>query len=1213
MGRAIRWAIRWAMAGRLFAVRRIDQPRSSKAPVIRQRTIFWKHAILWALAIAALAVFSTSSHAQCAPGWKKMTGGHCMPPGACELRNNVYCPSGTICNLPTGMNVHGNCVGLTRTGPLCPGNGVRCVTGYICGPPGSCYDPKTMFVCGSLICGKGEKYPTGNACARCQGGLAGNSPAAGKSSIGSPVLISAGTTPAQAEKLLEAPLQALPHGVYQLDRGYDFNVLDEVYYDASTQQISLVGHHDDQFKGPPIPYLEHLATLLENTDPKFSLNLTPDSYRRASAFFNWSPTRQQAEKFNKELYGVIDARGNITPIGRYMLPSFGIYPVRGNEKPGYLGVETQLTKDGLTAVTRVVPNSPAAKAGILAGDWITFFDDGPIVLPNDRPVYLPKDLARRVRLAGAGTTLDITFQRGMQPYKKSVTLTADSKDPWLAVTRYELVAGLYRAAGDERAARVIEAFGLVVDSPAGNPALGAAMNKFFATLNFANQGSPEAKGQALSQRLDEIFAFPGNPVLAAFNANFARTHNAATAIHPAFDQFDKALVPKVLELLERPQNQPAGFQIPPEVVDRLWNVRAEMTPEYRGVPADSLLARTMFESDYLTKRLTNRQDLKQRFPAYQTEFEYRRTHGLNKDDGVFRTWISVAKLDVAQSVSGDTLELREVQMRYNIHKLGKDGIDLPDQQTNGYADLLTSLYNDFAREYPSLHELSEIAKLTAAAAWLHGKTPSLQLPKDGAVKWRGPAKVPGLAYTYLYNRDQKLFYQMLVEGGVNLKLEPFAWPTTGVVDARGTPGGGAPAHGAPIIPTSTSVVDMRTAAGGTLTAPPDNDRAVGWVVRTDARQAHRQSVSLRLDSIASITPKPKKPPAAICQALKDQIAELEVAKLRAEMASRVYDLDAAKLGVPATPAKTAPAKVLKTPPGSCAAHVPAVASEFTLISDNMEEMRKLLPGAAEDTIRQLTHPAQSDYRAAIYRDNRTNKLFVAFRGTQSMDDLLHADFPQVFGERTEYFAKAAEIARLLKQSPDVQAHGIEFIGHSLGGGLAARAALEACGPALPSVPPRDWQCNATTFNPSGVKPDAVTAKDLRSPEEYINAYVVNDEPLNSSQDNRARTVNGVTSISVLVAPATLGLSAMLPAWVATKSAENRSAPLPPSIGRRVTLPAWAGEPLPQTVGRHTMACVYEALERRIAYVQRQYANECAPRGRGQVPPPPPEAIGTTPK
>ena len=656
--------------------------------------------------------------------------------------------------------------------------------------------------------------------------------------------LAVGTTPAQAAKLLEAPLD-VPRGVYTLDREYDFNVLDVVYYDQGSRQISLVGHRDEHFKGPRIPYLQHLATLLENPTPKFTLNLTPESYRRASAFFNWSPSLQQADEFNKKLYDVIDSHGNVTANGRFMLPSFGVYPVRDNKAPGYLGVEAGLTKDGLTAVTSVAPNSPAAKAGIIPGDWITFFDDGPIVSPTDRPVYHPLDLAHRVRFAGAGTTLNVTFQRGAQVYRKAVTLTADSKDPWSGFTRYDALSALYRAAGNERAARTIEALGLLKDLPMGNPALARTMAKFSAVLDLTPQSSPEARGQAISRRLDEIFAFPGNPVLAAYNMSFARTRDAVAAIHPALAKMDAALVPKVLELLERPLNQPEGFQIPPEVVDGLWNVRTEMTPEYRGVPADSLLARAMFDGDYLTKRLTNRPDLKLKFPTYQTEFEYRRTHGLNKDDGAFRTWISVAKLDVAQSSSSGTLEFRNVQMRYNIRKLGKDGIDLPNQQPNGYEDLLTSLYDDFAQEYPALHELREIAKLTAAAAWLNGKAPPVRLPRDGAVKWHGPARVPGLAYTYLYNRDRKLSYQMVVEGGVNLNLEPFLWPSTGVVDARGTPGGGAPAHGAPLIPTSTSVVDLRASVGGFLTAPPDSSRAIGWVVRTDASQGNRQSVSLR--------------------------------------------------------------------------------------------------------------------------------------------------------------------------------------------------------------------------------------------------------------------------------------------------------------------------------------------------------------------------------
>src|SRR5260370_5724268 len=408
--------------------------------------------------------------------------------------------------------------------------------------------------------------------------------------------LAVGTTPAQAAKLLEVPLD-VPHGVYTLDREYDFNVLDAVYYDEGSSQISLVGHRDEHFKGPQIPYLQHLATLLENPTPKFTLNLTPESVRRASAYFNWSPSLQQADKFNKQLYDIIDSHGNVTANGRFMLPAFGVYPVHDNKTPGYLGVETSLTKDGLTAVASVAPNSPAAKVGIIPGDWITFFDDGPILSPTDRPVYHPLDLAHRVRFAGAGTTLNVTYQRGAQVYQKAVTLTADSKDRWLGFTRYDALAALYRAAGDERAAGAIEAFALLKDSPMGNPALARTLAKFSAVLNLTPQSSPEARGQAISRRLDEIFAFPGNPVLAAYNTSFARTRDAAAAIHPALAKMDAALIPKALELLERPLNQPEGFQIPPEVVDGLWNVRAEMTPEYLGVPADSLLARAMFDGD----------------------------------------------------------------------------------------------------------------------------------------------------------------------------------------------------------------------------------------------------------------------------------------------------------------------------------------------------------------------------------------------------------------------------------------------------------------------------------------------------------------------------------------------------------------------------------------------------------------------------------------
>ncbi len=721
---------------------------------------------------------------------------------------------------------------------------------------------------------------------------AGTSPT-GTSSTRSPALISVATTPAQAAKLLEPPLDA-PRGVYKLEQEYNFNVLDSVYYDPSTHQISLVGHRDEHFKGYRIPYLQHLATLLEVTDVRFTLEPTPETLTRVDAFFKSSMSPREADRVSTQLGVVLDGPGNVTLIGRYMLPAIGVYPIPGNKTPGYLGVETQITKDGLTAVTLVAPNSPAATAGILPGDLITYFDDGTIVNPSEGAVYHPLHLARRVRFAGAGTTLALTYQRGLQPFRKTLTLTADSKDPWLGFNRYDVLIALYRAAGDENAARVIHAMGLYNDAPKQNPALGVALANFIAAVGMSDevknvwtreqtQGgtSPAAVafGRTVSQRLDEIFAFPGNPVLAAFNANLAKTGNAGPATQAAFNQFDVALKPKVGELLDRIFNRPEGIQIPPELLEPIFHVRAESTPEYRGVPANSLLARAMFDGDYLTKRLTNRPDLKLKFPTYQTEFEFKRIHSkLSSEDTAFRIWISPAKLDVAQAADGSTLEFRNVQMRFNIHKLGKNLVDLPNQQPDGYETLLNSLYDDFAQEYPTLHELREITKLTAAVAWLRGKTPSLRLPQEGRVVWRGPSKVPGLLYVYLYNRDGKNFIQDIVEGGVNLNLEPFLWPSTGVVDARGMPGAGplprgapgvsSPTLGAPKIPNDPSVVDLRGLGTERLTVVPEvyqNDtlrrilrapsvdipvpRPVGWVAEANKGNRAIQSLSLMISQI----------------------------------------------------------------------------------------------------------------------------------------------------------------------------------------------------------------------------------------------------------------------------------------------------------------------------------------------------------------------------
>src|SRR5437764_501043 len=80
--------------------------------------------------------------------------------------------------------------------------------------------------------------------------------------------------------------QASAEGVYDLDHQIRFNVLDRIEYDPRSGQFALIGHEDRAYRSNRLPYLQYLATFLENPNPAFSLDWTPESYRRADDLFS---------------------------------------------------------------------------------------------------------------------------------------------------------------------------------------------------------------------------------------------------------------------------------------------------------------------------------------------------------------------------------------------------------------------------------------------------------------------------------------------------------------------------------------------------------------------------------------------------------------------------------------------------------------------------------------------------------------------------------------------------------------------------------------------------------------------------------------------------------------------------------------------------------------------------------------------------------------
>jgi dienelactone hydrolase len=261
---------------------------------------------------------------------------------------------------------------------------------------------------------------------------------------------------------------------------------------------------------------------------------------------------------------------------------------------------------------------------------------------------------------------------------------------------------------------------------------------------------------------------------------------------------------------------------------------------------------------------------------------------------------------------------------------------------------------------------------------------------------------------------------------------------------------------------------------------------------------------------------------------------------------------------------------------------------FRRISDNKEETRKLFPGMNDQSIQSLLEPGDSDYRAAIYRD-RTDpkKVFLVFRGTQTLQDWLDGNIPQGLGVGSQYYAKAIALAKVMKKSADTQGLEMEIIGHSLGGGMASAAGAAN-------------RIRTTTFNPAGVHPNTLPkGADISTAKQYVTYYVVRGEPLNWLQDRRRPIVAGAAGAAVVAAPSIAAMEATRamtdPSWTPrTPAGDSRAKALldfkhdlPPAIGNRVTLTV-----NPQDTGLvepHLMGSVRHAIADRLNAVKRERA------------------------
>jgi len=654
--------------------------------------------------------------------------------------------------------------------------------------------------------------------------------------------------------------EGVPEGTAVLDQLGTFNVLDAVSYDPVTEQFTLFGHTDLRYAGPPIPYLAHLAELMENPSPEFSLEWTPDSERRVDEFMaRMDSDREFRKMIDSFAGGWFDDKGKPTAIGRVMMPLLGISPTDNNKAGGFLGARLALNARQSIEITSIVPGSPASVAGLRVGDEI--------LLLNTRQIFHPKEFGLQIRRAGAGSSVKLHINRsGYRGGPIDVTLGEAEGDPWESMGSFEMLVVMLDRAGMKEQSRLLDVFRCLkeyINSPVGQNIFNDLL---FVTGNFDNKQrlARQVQSGEITQAtmIDRMYRYllQSTDRILRLNVLASTYEQAKRQGYPADAAFDRAYtslnshVGQIMHsAMQANLRKHEVITMPISAVGAALRFRPQVAPQFNGIEPGSALALAMFKADYLAKSMVHNTSLKDRIPGFKTLYGFERSRGGAGSSSTIteRMWISIDKLDVAQSANGYTLQTDDARMRFNIGGIGNQAHSAP------YADFLTNQYDELSQQLPVLHELREAAKLVAVAKWLRQHNPHLRLTRAADV-WQPPASLPGTVYLNWSPQPGVNTVSMMAMGGISLDFE---------VPPIGPAGPVGYVVGRPRFAVDTSIVDLsgietvrtpailryeRPALSKSLRRPytvPPVPRPPAWVARHKKGQTVLRMLSVRANEV----------------------------------------------------------------------------------------------------------------------------------------------------------------------------------------------------------------------------------------------------------------------------------------------------------------------------------------------------------------------------
>jgi hypothetical protein len=219
---------------------------------------------------------------------------------------------------------------------------------------------------------------------------------------------------------------------------------------------------------------------------------------------------------------------------------------------------------------------------------------------------------------------------------------------------------------------------------------------------------------------------------------------------------------------------------------------------FSGVDADSALGRALYEADYALKTVDMTQEIFHTISGHRTYKQMCLDAHLGKLSPV--RWTLVPQ-DVPLLVSADRREVgfgrAEIALDAHATRIENGGTftdeDLAATQklADVYRAQVNGGYEQYAREYASLHRLREAAKILALARWINDERIPVSSDlrpasaeavaaagESGLHAWTPPSRVPGLYHVFMSlaevttpdgRKRQSIFIPTGVEGGVSFK------------------------------------------------------------------------------------------------------------------------------------------------------------------------------------------------------------------------------------------------------------------------------------------------------------------------------------------------------------------------------------------------------------------------------------------------------------